>query len=371
MLVLSVEKNKISLQQMFSKSTLRPRIFFVVCALIAASVLLPVLPALLTGAALAFLSEPITTRLHRHFKAPRDSLKATLLSLLTIFVIVAGFLLPFTLVVFGILERMTSSLRELTGGGSVSEWVKGWVQRIALLPEQLSLPLGTDQLTSILSIAAEKSLAWLANTTGELLTQAPGAVFFAILSLFSWGYCLWKGKALRVITLRYCFPWPNERTLIRSTFAGLLKSLVAANILVSLIQASIIGIFLASTGVPHALLWTSLSFFASFVPVVGTLPVTLGAALWCWTVPESTPKAIAMLVCAGIAGTADNFLRPMLARGTGQMDSFWLFLAIMGGVGQFGVAGFIVGPLALALCLAAAHSLRHSLKTPINEQGHA
>jgi predicted PurR-regulated permease PerM len=137
---------------------------------------------------------------------------------------------------------------------------------------------------------------------------------------------------------------------------------VAANLLVSLIQAVIVGVFLAAAGVPHALLWTSLSFFASFVPVVGTLPVTLGSALWCWTVDDSLAKTIAMLVCALIAGTADNVLRPLLARGSGEIDSFWLFLAIMGGLGQFGVAGFILGPLALALCLASAGALRLALK---------
>ena len=354
-------ENRGSLDFAMLRSTLRPRLFFFLCLAAAIWILLPFLPAILTGAVLAFLSEPITSALHRRFNASPRSLKATSLSILTVLVLVAGFLLPFSMVVIGTLERISASIRDLSGG-SVSELIQGWSHRLKLLPEQFSLPLGSEHLTALLTHAAQRSLAWLGNTTGELIGQAPGAVFFATLALFSWGYCLWRGRMLRVQILRFLLPWPEERSLVRVTFAQLLKSLVAANLLVSLIQAVIIGAFLAAAGVPHALLWTSLSFFASFVPVVGTLPVTLGSALWCWIVDDSLAKTIAMLVCAFIAGTADNLLRPLLARGSGQLDSFWLFLAIMGGLGQFGIAGFILGPLAMALCLASAAALRQTLK---------
>ena len=354
-------ENRGSLDFAMLRSTLRPRLFFFLCLAAAIWILLPFLPAILAGAVLAFLSEPITSALHRRFNASPRSLKATSLSILTVLVLVAGFLLPFSMVVIGTLERISASIRDLSGG-SVSELIQGWSHRLKLLPEQFSLPLGSEHLTALLTHAAQRSLAWLGNTTGELIGQAPGAVFFATLALFSWGYCLWRGRMLRVQILRFLLPWPEERSLVRLTFAQLLKSLVAANLLVSLIQAVIIGAFLAAAGVPHALLWTSLSFFASFVPVVGTLPVTLGSALWCWTVDDSLAKTIAMLVCAFIAGTADNLLRPLLARGSGQLDSFWLFLAIMGGLGQFGIAGFILGPLAMALCLASAAALRQTLK---------
>lgn len=344
-----------------SKLFSRPRIFFLCCGFATVWTLLPLLPAFLTGAVLAFLTEPVTRIVHRHFKAARSSAKATLLSLSTMLLIVGLFLLPFTMVVVGTLERVSASVRALAGEGFVQQFIQNWVPKLQLLPERFALPMRPEQLSSILTEAAQKALVWVGNTTGDLVAQAPSAVFFATLALFSWGYFLWKGPWLRIVVLRYLMPWPTERALLRHTFASLLKSLVAANILVSLIQAAIIGIFLGSTGVPHALLWTSFSFFASFIPVVGTLPVTLGSALWCWTVDASPFKAIALIVCAFIAGTVDNFLRPFLARGTGALDSFWLFLAIFGGLAQFGAAGFILGPLALALCLASAAMLRESV----------
>lgn len=348
-------------------TALRPRVFFIFFFLLTASVLLPLLPGLLTGALLAFLTEPFAGFLHRKFTAKRGTLRATGLSVIAMVLIIAGILLPFTFVVVGTLERITASIKVLSTG-TVSALVKTWATQLAAIPENLSIPIDREQISNLLTQAAQNSLAMVGKLTGDMLSQMPGAVWFAILTLISWGYFLWQGRILRVQILRYLIPWAGERMLIRQTFASLLKTLVAANLLVSLIQALIILIFLVSTQVPHALLWSALAFFASFIPVVGTVPITLGSALWCWTAEDSPARATALIVCAFIAGSSDNVLRPLLSRGSGQLDPFWLFLAIMGGLSQFGAAGLLVGPLALTLCIASAVALRGALKSERNRE---
>jgi predicted PurR-regulated permease PerM len=345
----------------------RPRLFFIAFVLLTVSILQPLLPALITGAIFAFLTEPFAGFLHKKFLAKRGSLKATILSVIAMFLIIAGILLPFTFVVVGTLERVAASIRILSTG-TVSTIVKNWASQLAAIPENLSIPINSEQISNLLTQAAQNSLTMVGKFTGDLLSQMPGAVWFAVLTVISWGYFLWQGRILRVEILRYLIPWAPERLLIRQTFASLLKTLVAANLLVSLIQALIILVFLASTGVPHALLWSALAFFASFIPVVGTLPITLGAALWCWTADGSPAKAIALVVCAFVAGSSDNVLRPLLSRGSGQLDPFWLFLAIMGGLSQFGIAGLLLGPLALTLCIASAVALREALKSERNRE---
>lgn len=348
-------------------TVLRSRIFFVFFLLLTTAILLPLLPALITGSILAFLTEPFAGFLHRKFHARRGTLKATSLSLVAMGLIIAGILLPFTFVVFGTLERVAASIRILSTG-TVASIVKNWASQLAAIPERLSIPIDREQISDLLTHAAQNSLAVAGKVTGDMLSQMPGAVWFAVLTVISWGYCLWQGRIIRVELLRYLIPWARERQLIRHTFASLLKTLVAANLLVSLIQALIILVFLAATSVPHALLWSSLAFFASFVPVIGTLPITLGSALWCWTAEDSVARAITLVICAFVAGGSDNVLRPLLARGSGQLDPFWLFLAIMGGLTQFGMAGFLVGPLSLTLCMASAIALREAIKSERNRK---
>lgn len=340
---------------------LRRRLFFVVSALATCWILQPLFVGILLGAALAFLSEPVKGKLERMLDARRNTRKSIAISIATVALISIIFLLPFTAVVLGALEQISMSLGSLSNRDALT-FLDGVLNKIRAYGRYLPPTVNPEQLTEILVSGAQKALSWLGQRTGSWLSELPSAIFTAVLAVLSWGYFLSIGRQLRITILRFLFPWPSERALLRSTFSELIRSLVIANILVSVIQAVIIGIFLAFAGVPDLLLWTSAAFFLSFIPVVGTAPITLGSALWCWTVANSPEKAIAMVVCAFVAGTSDNFIRPLIARGAGELNPFWLFLAMMGGLTQFGPAGFILGPFALALTISSAAALRQALK---------
>lgn len=341
--------------------TSRQRIFFLIATIATLWVLMPLLAGVLLGAALAFLSEPLKAKLDLTFKAPRNSQKSAALAILTIIALTVVFLIPFFAVVLGAIEQISASLRTLAAGNAMSHLDAVMVQVRALL-RYLPIDVQPQQLTSVLVEAAQRAVSWLGQNTGRWLAELPSAVFTITLAMLSWGYFLIAGRKLRIVMLRFLLPWPTERALLRHTFSDLLRSLVLANIMVSVIQAVIIGVFLAFVGIPHLLLWTSAAFFLSFIPVVGTAPITLGGAVWCWSVAGSTEKMVAMLVCAVIAGTSDNFIRPLFARGAGALNPFWMFLAMMGGLAQFGPAGFLLGPVALALTLSSGAALRESLK---------
>jgi predicted PurR-regulated permease PerM len=345
----------------------RRRIFFLSASLATCWILMPLMAGILAGAALAFLSEPFSDKINRFFQARRGSQKAATLSVLTVVALTVVFLIPFFAVILGAIEQISASLRTLATDDARS-MLEGFMVHLRKLLSLLPVNIEPQHLTSVLLEASQRALALLGQNTGRWLAELPSAVFTGILAMFSWGYFLIYGRQLRIFVLRFLFPWPAERSLMRITFSELFRSLVLANIFVSVIQAVIIGIFLAFTGIPHLLLWTSSAFFLSFIPVVGTAPVTLGAALWCWTVAGSTEKAIAMLICAVVAGVSDNFIRPLVARGAGELNPFWMFLAMMGGLGQFGPAGFLLGPFALALTLSSGSVLRLSLKNQSSEK---
>jgi predicted PurR-regulated permease PerM len=345
---------------------IRRRVFFLTASLATIWVLMPLMAGILLGAALAFLSEPLNDKLNRFFDAQRKSRKAATLAVLTVCALTVIFLIPFFAVVLGAVEQISNSLKSIAAGDA-KLMLESVLVHLRKLLRLLPVNLEPQQLTSILLEAAQRALSLLGQNTGRWLSELPSAIFTGILAMLSWGYFLISGRQLRIVLLRYLFPWPAERSLLRNTFSDLFRSLVLANIFVSVIQAVIIGIFLAFTGIPHLLLWTSAAFFLSFIPVVGTAPITLGGALWCWTIAGSSEKAIAMLVCALVAGTSDNLVRPLVARGAGALNPFWMFLAMMGGLGQFGPAGFLLGPFALALTISSASVLRLSLKYQTSE----
>ena len=55
--------------------------------------------------------------------------------------------------------------------------------------------------------------------------------------------------------------------------------------------------------------------------------------------------------CVVLVGTADNVLRPILVGKDTKMPDVLILLSTLGGLGLFGAAGIIVGPIVAALFL--------------------
>jgi predicted PurR-regulated permease PerM len=199
--------------------------------------------------------------------------------------------------------------------------------------------------------AAESLGAWAARTTGRGLAAAPDLIFSTIVVLTAWVTFAVRGPSLRAAILPKLLPWPREREILQRTTAEVIEGVVLANVGVSVIQAAIISVATVAMGVPHAIVWGVASFVLSFIPLVGTALVTLSAALYLFA-SGRIAATVAMLVVAVIAGSIDNVLRPMLARGSSELPFVWMMVAFVGGVTVFGAAGVLLGPLVMALAVA-------------------
>ncbi len=191
----------------------------------------------------------------------------------------------------------------------------------------------------------------IARNTGRALAATPGAIFSAVVVMVGWVTFAVNGRAMRDVVLPRLLPWPREREILRQTTADVIDSIVLANIGVSAVQAAIVSVATLALRVPNAIVWGVASFALSFVPLIGTAAVTLGAAAWLLLVGR-TGAAVAMGVVAVVAGSVDNVLRPALARGASELPFLWMMVAFVGGVTAFGPAGVVIGPLALAWSVA-------------------
>jgi predicted PurR-regulated permease PerM len=55
---------------------------------------------------------------------------------------------------------------------------------------------------------------------------------------------------------------------------------------------------------------------------------------------------------AGVIGLADNVLRPVLVGRDTKMPDYLILFSTLGGLGLFGITGFVLGPVIAALFLA-------------------
>jgi len=112
---------------------------------------------------------------------------------------------------------------------------------------------------------------------------------------------------------------------------------------------ALVGYLIA--GVPLALLFGVLTGFAALIPVVGAGLVWLPIGLFIFF--QDPGWGIFIMVWGFLlVSMIDNFLKPLLIGSQARMPFLLIFCAMIGGANIYGVTGFIIGPILIALLLA-------------------
>lgn len=342
--------------------TLPDQIFFYLCFAASVVVLTPMLVPLGAGLVLGFVSErPVGWMIRRaKIKRPIGRIAAVLLFMT---LVLSAFLIPIGLSLYSASKDVIAMLSEQLSDPKPGEWIgptadklMAWVEHRA---KQWNLPVTHEDLASLgprLRAGALAVAGMVARSISGLVQGTPRALFDTSIVLFTWGVMALDGRDLRARILPRLIPWPRQRGILCQVTAEVLYGLIVANILVSAVQAVVCTLALGLFRVPRFFLWGVLTFFLSFVPVIGTTVVTLGAATYLFSVGR-IGAGLGMLVIAVVVGSVDNILRPLFMQGSVQLSFFGIFIALVGGLATFGVAGSVLGPLFFSLCVAALRAL--------------
>jgi predicted PurR-regulated permease PerM len=329
--------------------------FFLISVALSFAVLWELIVPLSVGAVLAYVSErpidKVTARLGRNTPTWR-----AIVAVGFVLAVTAVVLVPLGLAVYVAvrdLARLIASkdsdewARTMTRG---LEWGAAWLQRrgIEMEPAEMS-----ERATTFLKANAGRAAGYL----GALLSATPNAIFNGLVILLAWIYLAIDGPGARDRILIRLIPWKAERDTIRTITAEVIQGTIVANLAVSFLQAIAMSLTLLILRVPRPFVWGVLTFFLSFVPVVGIAPVILGAAGYL-VANGRTGAAIAAVIFGFVAASLDNVLRPLFLRGSSvELNFLWVLVALIGGVALFGLPGVILGPLAFSLLVAALRSL--------------
>lgn len=123
---------------------------------------------------------------------------------------------------------------------------------------------------------------------------------------------------------------------------------VALGVVVTAIAQSLFsGLGLTIAGVPFAAALTGAMLILS-IAQIGVIPVLGAVVAWLYWRGESGWGTF-MLVWMIIAGTMDNFLRPILIKKGADLPLLLVFAGVIGGLIGFGLIGIFVGPVILAV----------------------
>jgi predicted PurR-regulated permease PerM len=184
----------------------------------------------------------------------------------------------------------------------------------------------------------------------ELAKGAPAAILQLFLSTLAGFYLLVDGERFaRWVAGKLPFD-QNLRRQVLDSFRDTAISVVWASMIAASVQAALMTIGFAVLKVPGAFLAGGATFIFAWVPLLGSMPV-LAAGLAYLAIQGAYTKLALMLVIGGIAGIADNFVRPMVLGGRGEMHPMVSLVAIFGGINMFGIFGVFVGPILAAVLI--------------------
>jgi predicted PurR-regulated permease PerM len=228
---------------------------------------------------------------------------------------------------------------------------KGWVQSL------LSLWSAVASRFDYIDIDVNKTLAQAAQAASGFLVAKLGGIaqnvfLFAVntlvvlLSLF---FFLRDGKVfcdkIRLIL-------PMDRQKQERLFFNVVNSIIAVIhgcVITAMVQGLLAGLAYWALGIPFAVVWGVATAFTALFPIGGSSLVWIPATAYLFFQEDYVRGLIMLGWGAGVVGTVDNLLRPILIGARLRLPILLLLFSIIGGMNLFGVLGLILGPVIFAL----------------------
>ena len=315
----------------------------------------PFLQPILSAIVIAVVFYPIHARIQTVVKNP--SIAALISTLLVVLILVV----PAALIVLAI----TNEVREIyvfldqrsdESGGvtpylmSLLERPMSWISQYIDLSQIDLRRAALERLQQVGSVILPR-LGVIFGNIGSLLLS----LTFAFFTLF---FMLREGRAVR---RRMATILPLNPDQIERLFLGIENTIVATvygGLVVAAVQGTLVGLMFWILGIPSPVLWGSISSVTALVPLVGTAVIWIPGALYLIATGSWVKALILVGWGAGVVGTVDNLLRPMLISGRVQMHTLLIFFAVLGGVNVFGFLGLFIGPVIVAVTSTLLGMLR-------------
>lgn len=123
-------------------------------------------------------------------------------------------------------------------------------------------------------------------------------------------------------------------------------------LVVAMIQGTLGGLMFWWLGLPTPLLWGAAMAVMAAIPVLGAPVIWLPTAIFLAAQGEWKSALILTAWGATAMGLIDNILYPTLVGRRLRLHTLPVFFSVVGGVSVWGLAGVILGPMALAVTVA-------------------
>jgi predicted PurR-regulated permease PerM len=211
------------------------------------------------------------------------------------------------------------------------------------------------QVTALLSDSqsvAKAVASYLTSSLPSIFSNFMAVALGFFIVLFSTYYLLKDARKLKAAVIALS-PLTDEND--ESVIDRVLKTVVAVMngvVVIALVKAVLAAVFFWVFGVPQPFFWGAVTGFASILPIIGSGLVAVPAVAYLLLTGHLAAAVGLAIVSMAIIGTVDNFLQPKLVESKTNIHPLLVLVAVLGGFRFYGFAGFVLGPLTLAVALA-------------------
>jgi len=224
--------------------------------------------------------------------------------------------------------------------------------------EQNILPQKEELFTKLSPFIMDKATAFLGSLPDILLSLF---VFFCILFVL-----ITSAGSIKKTFAKANFLPEDEINAILISFQSSCYTILISTFLIGALQAFIVASGSAIFGFHEFFLIFVITFFVSFIPVVGAGPVAFLLSLIAFLLGH-TGDGIGLLVVSVIAGTIDNIIKPFIfSKDEEGLHPVVSLLGIIGAIIIFGLPGLLIGPFILQVTVKLAPALVEKISTTFN-----
>ncbi len=320
-------------------------------------ILSPFITSIVWGIVLSIVFYPVYNYLARYLKWK------SLASFIVLVIIIAIIIGPFSYFSYLLISELQDISRHVDTG------------KMELLHDVMSYPTVhylLDWISTIFHLPfteadIEKTLIDNALLMGkDLIGKIPSGLgsvvtvfinfIFMVLAIFF----MLKDGAVFLRKSRDYMPFSEQqKERLASQIRDIVISTIYGGVLVAVLEGITGGIAYSALGLKSPVLWGAATAISSFIPMVGSFAIWGVIALYLF-VQVSVMKGV-ILVLIGILGISfiDYALRPVVIGSRTRMPVIIIFFSVLGGIKFFGLLGFIMGPLVVALFVSVMDIFRN------------
>ncbi|EED31102.1 hypothetical protein NOR53_2523 [gamma proteobacterium NOR5-3] len=274
----------------------------------------------------------------------------TLASLMTLLISLLAIVVPLMLLLglvadqaLEVAEEVTPWIEQQLDQSQEPSALPGWV------PYAEELEPYRDRIMAKVAEFAGNAGVYLASGLSTL-TQGTMSFFLNLfVILYAMFFFLISGSALIEKIMSYAPLSRVDKDKMLQVGLSVSRATVKGTLIIGAIQGALGGLGFAVAGIDAAVFWGAVMAVLSILPGIGATLVWAPAVVFLLISGETLVGLGLLAWSAGVVGTIDNFLRPILVGRDTEMPDLLILLSTLGGLGLFGVAGLVLGPILAAL----------------------